>query len=93
MKLNKEVIENDDHELRSLIIAILKRKRGFRIHLGGLSVGESGRDYSVVLDQEYLFDNVKKAVDFFLAMRRRNKLGKDTVLEAEDAELHFHFDG
>lgn len=78
-----------DIELRSLIIAILKRRKGFGIDIFGmLQIDDLENGHVRVLDQrdedgdiadgtEYVFKDVKEGVDFFLEIREERKLGYD----------------
>jgi hypothetical protein len=78
-----------DVELRSLLIALLKKRKGIGIDLFGvLQIDDQENGHVRVLDQrewdqditkgaEYLFQDVKKGVDFFLEIRKERKLGYD----------------
>lgn len=79
----------EDVELRSLIIAILKKRKGIGIDLFGLlQIDDLENGHVRVLDQrdwdqditygtEYKFQDVKEGVDFFLHVRKERKLGYD----------------
>lgn len=88
----------DDPELRSLIIAILKKRRGFAVELFGLLSIEDMEDGSIrILNQEdpekpldqgeqTVFQHVKTAVEHFLSIRRQRRLGYD--YERRDSEKY-----
>lgn len=79
----------EDVELRSLIIAILKKRKGIGIDLFGLlQIDDLENGHARVLDQrdwdqdisfgtEYKFQDIKEGVDFFLNVRKERKLGYD----------------
>jgi hypothetical protein len=76
-------------ELRSIIISLLRQKIGFGVELFDvLSIDELEDGTFRILDQrdwtqeickgeEYIFKDVKKAVDKFLALRQERQLGYD----------------
>lgn len=78
-----------DPELRSIIIALLRKNMGFAVEMYGvLSIGnmEDGRysildqrdfDKSIEDGDEMIFNDVKKAVDCFLRIRDERQLGFD----------------
>lgn len=88
MKKYKDPFKGDS-ELRSLIIAILKRRIGLGVELFGLlSIDELEQGRYRVLDQrdpeanicdgeETVFKSVKAAVEYFLKVRDERKLGFD----------------
>lgn len=107
MKLNPHLYD-DDPELRSILIALLKKRRGFCVDLFDmlhLLEFEDGR-FGVYVEkkindfEEFIFDDPKKAVDFFLETRRKLALGYDferitpwpAILHKDesDAQLHIH---
>lgn len=79
----------DDLETRSLLIAILKKRRGFGVDLFGLLSIDDLEDGSIrILDQrdpsrsiedgeQHIHHHVKTAVEHFLAIRRERRLGYD----------------
>lgn len=87
-----------DNELRSLIIALLKKRMGWGIELFGLLSIDDCEDGMVrILDQrdpakdicdgdEYKFKDVKKAVDFFLRLRDERRLGFDFNDDSDASE-------
>lgn len=80
---------SDDVELRSLLIALLKKRKGIGIDFFGiLQIDDLENGHVRVLDQrdldqeliygtEYSFKDVKEGVDFFLAVRSERQLGYD----------------
>jgi hypothetical protein len=76
-------------ELRSLVIALLKKRKGIGIDLFGvLQIDDQENGHVRVLDQrdedqsieygtEYTFKDVKEGVDFFLEIRQERQLGYD----------------
>lgn len=84
-------IQRDEIETRSMIIALLKKGIGFGIEIFGLlsiDTLENGdvRVMNQLNDEGHIEDgvekifaakDVKKAVDYFLAIRRKRKLGFD----------------
>lgn len=88
----------EDMELRSLLIAILKKRRGFGIELFGLLSIEDMEDGSIrILDQrdpekaieegeEHKHYHAKTAVEHYMAIRRERRLGYD--FERQDSEKY-----
>lgn len=87
----------EDTELRSLIIALLKKRRGFGVDLFGLLSIEDLEDGTIrIFDQrdhlksledgeEMIHHHVKAAVEHFLTIRRERRLGYDYERKDSDA--------
>ncbi len=81
----------DDVETRSIIIALLRKDIGFGIELFGLLsidklengnirvINQTNEEESIETGTEKIFaaKDIKKAVDYFLLLRRKRKLGFD----------------